>query len=158
VADLEQAFERLWTKHIKLNPDKCVFRVPRGMLLGFIISEQGIEANLEKISAIMSMGPIQNLNRVQRIMGCLTALSHFISHLSERGLTFYQLLKKTDHFTWTPEAQEALDKLKALLTRAPILMSLVEKEPLLLYIAATAQVVSAAIMVEWQEEGHTLKV
>jgi hypothetical protein len=49
---------------------------------------------------------------------------------------------------WTPEAQEALDKLKALLTRALILVPPVEKEPLLMYIVATTQVVSVAIMVE----------
>jgi hypothetical protein len=58
VADLKQTFKRLRAKHIKLNPEKCVFGVPRGMLLGFIVSERGIEANLEKISAITNMGPI----------------------------------------------------------------------------------------------------
>jgi hypothetical protein len=73
-------------------------------------------------------------------------------------LPLYQLLKKTDHFAWTPEAQEALDKLKALLTRALILVPLAKKEPLLLYIVTTTQVVSVTIVVEWQEEGHTLKV
>ena len=52
VADLEQTFAKLWANGIKLNPEKCVFGVPRGMLLGFIISEHGIEANPEKISAI----------------------------------------------------------------------------------------------------------
>jgi hypothetical protein len=65
VADLEQVFERLRAKHIKLNPEKCAFGVPRGMLLGFIVSERGIEANPEKISTITSMGPIQNLKGVQ---------------------------------------------------------------------------------------------
>jgi dsDNA-binding SOS-regulon protein len=49
---------------------------------------------------------------------------------------------------WTTEAQEALDKLKELLTKALILVPLVEKEPLLLYIATTMQVVSAALVVE----------
>ena len=49
---------------IKLNPEKCVFGVPRGMLPGFIISERGIKANPEKISAIMRMGPIQNIKGV----------------------------------------------------------------------------------------------
>jgi hypothetical protein len=53
------------------------------MLLGFIISERGIEANPEKISTITSMGPIQNLKGIQRIIGCLAALSHFISRLGE---------------------------------------------------------------------------
>ena len=58
IADLEQTFAKLRANDIKLNPEKCVFRVPRGMLLGFIISERGIEANPEKISAIMRMGLI----------------------------------------------------------------------------------------------------
>ena len=53
------------------------------MLLGFIISERGIEANPEKILAIIKMGPIQNIKGVQRITGCLTALSRFISRLDE---------------------------------------------------------------------------
>ena len=68
------------------------------MLLGFIVSERGIEANLEKISAITRMGLVQNIKGVQQVTGCLTALSHFISHLDERGLLLYRLLKKADHF------------------------------------------------------------
>jgi hypothetical protein len=51
-----------------------------------------------------------------------------------------------------------LDELKTLLTKAPILMPPVEGEPLLLYVTATTQVVSAAAVVERQEEGHALKV
>jgi hypothetical protein len=58
VDDLDIAFKCLKEKNIKFNPEKCVFGVSRGMLLGFIIFERGIEANLEKISAITKMGPI----------------------------------------------------------------------------------------------------
>ena len=58
IADLEQTFAKLRANGIKLNPEKCIFRVPRGMLLGFIVSEHGIEANLEMISAIIRMGLI----------------------------------------------------------------------------------------------------
>ena len=83
VADLEQTFVKLRANGIKLNPEKCVFGVPRGMLLGFIVFERGIEANLEKISAIKRLGPIQNIKGVQRVTGCLTVLSRFISCLSE---------------------------------------------------------------------------
>jgi hypothetical protein len=67
VADLKLAFERLKENGIKLNPEKCVFGVPRGMLLGFIVSECGIKANPKKIAAITKMGPIQNLKGVQRV-------------------------------------------------------------------------------------------
>jgi hypothetical protein len=59
VADLEKTFDKLRANDIKLNPEKCIFGVLRGMLIGFIVSERGIEANLEKISAITSMGPFR---------------------------------------------------------------------------------------------------
>jgi len=58
IQDLEIAFGCLRTNKIKLNPEKCVFGMPRGMLLGYIVSQHGIEANLEKVSAIAKMGPI----------------------------------------------------------------------------------------------------
>jgi hypothetical protein len=100
------------------------------MLLGFIVSEWGIEANPEKITAITNMGPIKDLKGVQRVMGCLAALSCFISRLGERGLPLYRLLRKTERFTWTPEAEEALGNLKALLTSAPILVPRYRRSPL----------------------------
>ena len=74
------------------------------MLLSFIVSERGIKANLENILAITRMGLIQNIKRVQQITGCLAALNRFISHLGERGLPLYRLLKKADRFEWTSEA------------------------------------------------------
>jgi hypothetical protein len=61
VADLEQTFARLRANGVRLNPEKCVFGVPRGMLLDFIIFGHGIEANLDKIMAISKIGPIHNL-------------------------------------------------------------------------------------------------
>jgi hypothetical protein len=74
------------------------------MLLGFVMSERGIEANPDKISAIMDMGPITNLKGVQRVTGYLAALSRFIARRGERSLPLYKLMKKSDRFTWTPEA------------------------------------------------------
>jgi hypothetical protein len=119
LSDLKVTFGCLRAKGVKLNPKKCVFGVPRGMLLGFIVSERGIEANQEKITAITNMGPIKDLKGVQRVMGCLAALSRFISHLGEKGLPLYRLLRKAERFTWTPEAEEALRNLKALLLKRP---------------------------------------
>ena len=120
------------------------------MLLGFIVSQRGIEPNSEKVEAIRWMGPIRDLKGVQRVMGNLAALSRFISRLGEKGLPLYRFLRKSKRFSWTPEAQEALDKLKVSLTSAPILTPPMDSEPLYLYVAATIQVVSAAIVVERQ--------
>jgi hypothetical protein len=128
------------------------------MLLGFIISERGIEANPEKIAAITKMGPIRDLKGVQRVTGYLAALSRFISRLGEKALPLYRLLKKSEHFSWTLEAEKALAKLKATLSNSPILVSPTTGEPLLLYVSATTQVVSAVLVVERPEEGHALLV
>jgi hypothetical protein len=92
------------------------------------------------------------------VLGCLAALSRFISRLDEKGLPLYRLQKKHEHFSWTVEAREALDKLKATLAHAPILTPPQNGEPLYLYVAATTQVVSTVIMVEGTEEGHALPV
>ena len=61
ISDLGETFSNLHANHIKLNSKKCMFRVPVGKLLGFIISEHSIEANPKKISAIMDMELVKNL-------------------------------------------------------------------------------------------------
>jgi hypothetical protein len=128
------------------------------MMLGYIVSQRGIEPNPEKVTALERMGPIRDLKGVRKVLGCLAALSRFISRLGEKGLPLYRLLKKHNRLSWTVEAQEALDKLKATLARAPILTPPQDGEPLYLYVAATTQVVSAVIVVEHTEEGHALPV
>jgi len=77
------------------------------------------------------------------------ALSCFILRLGEKALPVYRLLKKAYRFSWTPEAEQALDNL---------MWWLVPAEPLLLYVAATTQVVSAAVVVKRTEEEHALPV
>jgi hypothetical protein len=52
VNDLRVAFDCLRANRVKLNPEKCVFGVPRGMLLRYIVSQLGIEPNPEKVSAL----------------------------------------------------------------------------------------------------------
>jgi hypothetical protein len=152
VNNLNVAFKRLRAKNINLNPEKCVFGVPRGMLLGFIVFERGIEANPEKIAAITKMGSIRDLKGVQRVTGCLVALSRFISCLGEKALPLYHLLKKLECFSRTLEVEEALTKLKSTLSSSSIFVHPATGEPLLLYVTATTQVVSVVLVVERAEE------
>jgi hypothetical protein len=69
------------------------------MLLGYIVSQRGIEPNPEKVVALDRMGPIRDLKRVQKVLGCLAALSRFILRLDEKGLPLYGLVKKHEHFS-----------------------------------------------------------
>src|SRR3954465_12247787 len=99
----------------------------------------------------------KHIKDVQRLNGCITALGRFISRLAERALPFFKLLKKSGPIEWTPEAEAALQDLKKYLTTPPILVAPRSREPLLLYIAATTQVISRALVVERdQEEALTI--
>jgi hypothetical protein len=71
VNDLRIVFDCLRADRMKLNPEKCVFRVPRGMLLGYIVSQRGIEPNPEKVAALDRMGPIETLKGFRRCCGAL---------------------------------------------------------------------------------------
>jgi hypothetical protein len=69
VEDLTLVFDKLRATRIKLNPDKCVFGVSTGKLMGFLVSYRGIEANPEKIKAIEAMRPPTRIKDVQKLTG-----------------------------------------------------------------------------------------
>jgi hypothetical protein len=148
VEDLTLVFDKLRATRTKLNPDKCVFGVSAGKLLGFLVSHRGIEANLEKIKVIEAMRPPTRIKDVQKLTGSLAALSRFISRLVERALPFFKLLRKSDPFSWTEEAEQAFQELKQHLVSLPILVAPEPGEPLYLYITAAAEAVSMVLVVE----------
>ena len=78
VDDLRLTFDNLRTYDIRLNPEKCVFGVPAGKLLGFIVSNRGIKANPAKIRALSQLATPTDLKQVQKLVGCVAALSYFI--------------------------------------------------------------------------------
>src|SRR3954465_14316157 len=117
IADLTQTFNNLRRYKIKLNPDKCVFGVPAGQLLGFVVSKRGIEANPEKMATIQRLGPPETLNDVQKLAGQVVALSRFIPGLGEKALPLYRLMRKSEGvFEWTSEADAALAAWKKVLS------------------------------------------
>jgi hypothetical protein len=87
-------------------------------------------------------------------MGCLAALSHFMSWRGECGLPLYKLLKKSDSFRWMDETLRALDNLQTLFSKPLVLASPELGETLLLYVVATTQVISTALVLEREEPEH----
>jgi hypothetical protein len=153
ISDLEETFDNMSSYKLKLNPTKYSFGVSAGQLLGFLVSARGIEANLKKIQAILTMGKPMKLHDIQKLTGRIAALSRFVARLGEKALPFYALMKNSDDkFEWTEEADVAFAQLKKVLSTPPVLVAPNEKEPLLLYITATHQVVSTVLVVERSEE------
>ncbi|XP_073363279.1 uncharacterized protein [Aegilops tauschii subsp. strangulata] len=85
--------------------------------------------------------------------GCLASVGRFLCRLGERALPLYQLMKKITPFKWNDQADEAFQDLKRMLSTAPVLDAPAEKEPLLLYIAATSRSVNIVMVVERPEKG-----
>jgi hypothetical protein len=83
LADLAETFANMRDARLRLNPEKCVFGVRRGKILGYLVSHRGIEANPTKIQAVINMTPPQSARDVQRLTGRLAALNRFISKSAE---------------------------------------------------------------------------
>jgi hypothetical protein len=112
LADLAETFTNMRDARLRLNPEKCVFGVRQGKILGYLVSHHGIEANPTKIRAITNMTPPQSTRDVQRLTGRLAALNRFISKSKEQSLPFLKTLCGAKDFAWGPEQAAAFASLK----------------------------------------------
>ena len=89
LADLRETFTTLRRHKVMLNPKKCVFGVESGKFLGFLIDQRGIEANPEKIQAVIDMKSPRSVKEAQKLTGCLDALGRFLSWSGYKCLYFF---------------------------------------------------------------------
>jgi hypothetical protein len=132
IIDLAETFANLRVYRWKMNPEKCVFGVPSGKLLGFMVSHCDVEANPTKVDAIRRMNRPTGKKDVMKLTRMMAALGRFISKLGEKGLPFFKLLKKSDIFQWTDEADRVLEELKTFLKSPSVMVPSAPKETLLL--------------------------
>jgi hypothetical protein len=151
VADLQETFANFRKVGLKLNPEKCVFGVKKGKFLGCLVSTKGIEANPSKIEAILQMEPPNSKKGAQQLAGRLASLNRFISRSVERNLPFFEILKSAEVFQWGLAQQKAFEELKQYLIDLTTLTPPSSGTPLLLYVAASHAVVSAALVQEKQD-------
>ena len=78
---------------MKLNPSKCAFGVSSGKFLGFMVLQRGIEANPEKVRAILEMSSPKTVKEVQSLTGRVATLNRFISKATDKFLHFFKTLK-----------------------------------------------------------------
>jgi hypothetical protein len=98
ITDLAQTFANLRRYPWKLNPEKCVFGVLSGKLLGFMVSHRGIKANLTIVDAIHKMKQPTRKKDVMKLTGMMDALGCFISKLGEKSPPLFKLIKKANKF------------------------------------------------------------
>ena len=133
---------------MKLNPSKCTFEVSSSKFLGFIVSQRRIEANLDKIHAILDLSPPRTTSDVQHLMGCVTALSRFISKSVEHYLSFFKTLHRAQSFQWNEDRRSSFRQLKEYLISPPLLTSPQPDDILLVYLTVSSTTVSSILICE----------
>ena len=131
---LKKLFERLREFKLRLNPNKCTFGVRSGKLLGFIVSQKGIEVDPDKVKAIQSMPPPKTEKEVRGFLGRLNYIARFISHLTATCEPIFKLLRKDQAVIWNEDCQKAFEKIKTYLQEPPILIPPVPGRPLIMYL------------------------
>ncbi|XP_063941291.1 uncharacterized protein LOC135149494 [Daucus carota subsp. sativus] len=131
-----------------LNPAKCAFGVGSGKFLGLMVSKRGIEANPDKIKAILDMEPPKSIKDVQKLTGRIAALGRFISKSGDKCLRFFKALKKVKYFEWTSESQGAFEQLKKYMAEPPLLSKPINRETLYVYLAVSKKALSAVLVRE----------
>ena len=104
---------------MKLNPTKFVFGVSSGKFLGFMVSQRGIEANPDKVRAILELTSLKTMKEIQSLTSKVAALNQFVSRATEKCLPFFKTLKKA--FELMDKHENTLIKFKAYLAQPPLL-------------------------------------
>jgi hypothetical protein len=153
MSDLAETFANLRAVNLRLNPEKCVFGIHKGKVLYCLVSTKGIEANPDKIKALIEMQDPVSVKDVQKLSGRVAALNRFIPRAAERSLPFFQVLKSSKKFQWSEIQKQAFQELKNYLSNMTKLCPLEPRSPLLLYVSASNSAVSAVLVQEKEEEG-----
>jgi hypothetical protein len=153
ISDLAETFTNLKAANLRLNPEKCVFGIHKGKILGCLVSTKGIEENPDKIKALIEMQDPITVKDVQKLTGRVAALNRFIPRAAERSLPFFQVLRSSKNFQWSETQKQAFQQLKDYLYNMTKLCPPEPRSPLLLYVSASNSAVSAVLVQEKEEEG-----
>ena len=118
---LDMFLARLEKYNLRLNPKKYIFGVTSGKLLGYIVSERGIEVDPDKIKAIQEIPMPKTEKDVRGFIGKMQYISRFIAKLTMICDLVFKLLRKNQPVEWNEECQKAFEKIKEYLTSPLVL-------------------------------------
>ena len=105
MSHLKQIFERCREFGISLNPKKCVFAVHEGNLLGYVVSQEGITVDPERIAAILELPLPHHKKSLQSFIGKINFVRRFLPNIAELLKPLTTMLKKGSVFSWTKEGK-----------------------------------------------------
>ncbi|PIK48181.1 hypothetical protein BSL78_14973 [Apostichopus japonicus] len=145
---LEQVLQRCRDKKLKLNLDKCKFKVDEVPYIGHILTSDGVKPDIKKVKAIQEMHPPTNITELKRFLGMVNYVAKFVDNLSAISEPLRVLLRKDTVWQWNEEQQKSFDALKVMITNAPILKYFDTNKPVTLSVDASKSGVGAVLLQE----------
>ena len=127
---LKNVLSRIRFSGYKLNRSKCIFGSNQITYLGQLLTSEGVKADPQKVSAILSMPAPENRSDLQRFLGMVTYLGKFVPNLSEVSAPLRVLLEKDIVWSFDTPQQQAFQELKLIITNAPVIKYFDPKLPI----------------------------
>jgi ribonuclease HI len=151
IADLQETFANFRKAGLKLNPEKCVFGVKKGKFLGCLVSTKGIEANPNKIEAILRMEPPKSRKGAQKANMKVGLIEQIYFKIGRKELVILWSIKVSQSLPVEANSTKGLRRVEAILNRTDNFNPHSSGAPLLLYVAASHATVSATLVQEKQD-------
>lgn len=150
---LEEVFNRLKNAGLRLGRDKCQFCRPELKYLGYVVDNNGLHVDPDKISAILEIPTPRNVKEVRRILGMTSWYRRFVKNFSSLVTPLTNLLRKNKPFIWTSECDDSFKKIKEALVSAPVLGCPDFSLPFTIYTDASGYGVGA-VLTQQHEDGE----
>ena len=137
--NLRNVLERAKAVGLRFNPDKLKIGLTEVKYFGHVISADGLKPDPEKISAILKMRNPENRAELETLLGMITYLTKFSQNLSEITSPMRELLRKDVEFRWDSAQNEAFNKVKQVITQAPVLSFYDSSKPVRLQVDASSK-------------------
>ena len=119
---LELVLQRLEQANLKLKPSKCVFFQKKVKFLGHVVSEDGVETDPDKVSAVSEWPRPKSKKQLRSFLGLCSYYRRFVMNFAAIARPLHKLCKKSAKYEWSDQAEQAFNALKSSMTKTPVLV------------------------------------
>lgn len=144
--------ERAKERNVKLNPTKCHFRQNQVSYIGHVLTADGVKPDPKKVQAINEMESPTDKKGLQQFLGMINYVGKFIPNLSSESEPLRKLLEKDQAWIWAEGQEESFQKLKSLISQAPVLAYYDVNKPVIISVDASGTGVGGVVL----QDGHPI--
>ncbi|EIE80571.1 hypothetical protein RO3G_05276 [Rhizopus delemar RA 99-880] len=150
---LEQVFQCILAANLKLNPEKCFFFKDHLKFLVYMVTKDGIQTDPSKIEKIVNYPIPKSITQVRAFLGLASYYRRFIKNFAAIARPLHDQTKTSKNIPWTQKTTDSFEKLKQLLTTAPVLARPDFNKPFLL-VTDASKAGLGCILTQLDENGH----